>query len=185
MDGAPEPLQRRQSVTPIAALPGEDSARVQALMRDFAAELTRAGVRVAGVTQTRIADANGRSRIILADLVSGALYPISQDLGPGSVACNLDAGELAQACGAVEREARLGVDLLILSKFAKQEAARGGLCDAFRAAMAARVPVIAAVSPHFRDDWRAFAGPLAEDVAPTLDALTQWWSRARRARPAV
>jgi hypothetical protein len=83
------------------------------------------------------------------------------------------------ACAAVERAARAGADLIVISKFAKQEAERGGLCDAFRAAMAARIPVVAAVSPHFRAEWGLFAGPLAEDVAPTRDALAEWWSRAK------
>ncbi|WP_442753710.1 DUF2478 domain-containing protein [Methylocystis sp. JAN1] len=170
--------------TPIAALPAQDSANVQALMRAFALELAQAGARVAGVTQMRGADAAGRSRIFLRDLASDAEYLISQDLGPGSVACNLDTGELAMACAAVERSARMGADLIVVSKFSKQEAERGGLCDAFRAAMTARIPVIAAVSPHFREEWRIFAGPLAEDVEPTRDALTEWWARAspRRGR---
>lgn len=165
--------------TPIAALPAQDSENVQSLMRLFADDLSAAGLRVAGVTQTRLADADGKSRIMLRDLATGAHYPISQDLGPGSVACNLDTGELAMACAAVERAARAGADLIVISKFAKQEAARGGLCDAFRAAMSARIPVVAAVSPHFREEWRVFAGPLAEDVAPSRDALAQWWARAR------
>jgi hypothetical protein len=164
--------------TPIAALPAQDSANVQALMRDFALELAQAGARVAGMTQMRGADAAGRSRIFLRDLASEAEFVISQDLGPGSVACNLDTGELAMACAAVERAARDGADLIVVSKFSKQEAERGGLCDAFRAAMSARIPVIAAVSPHFRDEWRVFAGPLAEDVVPTRDALAKWWTRA-------
>lgn len=164
--------------TPIAALPAQDSANVQALMRDFALELAQAGARVAGITQMRGADAAGRSRIFLRDLASEAEFVISQDLGPGSVACNLDTGELAMACAAVERAAREGADLIVVSKFAKQEAERGGLCDAFRAAMTARIPVIAAVSPHFREEWRIFAGPLAEDVEPTRDALAEWWTRA-------
>ena len=166
--------------TPIAALPAEDSANVQSLMRGFAEAMTTAGLRVAGVTQARVADDEGKSRIMLRDLISGAHYPISQDLGPGSVACNLDTGELALACAAVERAARAGADLIVISKFAKQEAARGGLCDAFRAAMTARIPVIAAVSPHFREEWRLFAGPLAEDVAPSQEALAEWWGRARK-----
>lgn len=165
--------------TPIAALPAQDSALAQALMRDFALELARTGARVAGVTQMRGADASGRSRIFLRELSSGAEYLISQDLGPGSVACNLDAGELAMACAAVERAARAGADLIFLSKFSKQEAERGGLCDAFRAAMSARIPVVATVSPHFREEWRLFAGPLAEDVAPTREALAEWWARVR------
>ena len=165
---------------PIAALPGKDSERVQGLMRLFAQELVAHGVRVAGVTQLRAAGGDGKSRIVLQDVATGAHYPISQDLGPGSVACNLDAGELALACGAVERAARAGADLIVISKFSKQEAARGGLCDAFRAAMSARIPVIAAVSPHFRDEWREFAGPLAEDVAAERDALAEWWEKRLR-----
>ncbi len=146
-------------------------------MRAFAAELDLAGVRVAGVTQLRVGGGDKRARIVMRDLLSGHDYPISQDLGPGSVACNLDAGELALACAAVEHAARGGAELVVISKFAKQEAARGGLCDAFRAAMARRIPVVTAVSPHFRDEWRAFAGPLAEDVAGDLDALRAWRAR--------
>lgn len=166
--------------TPIAALPAQDSATVQALMRDFALNLAQAGARIAGVTQMRGQDAAGRSRIFLRDLSSEAEFVISQDLGPGSVACNLDAGELAMACAAVERAARDGTDLIVVSKFSKQEAERGGLCDAFRAAMSARIPVIAAVSPHFREEWRLFAGPLAEDVDPSHEALSAWWARAEK-----
>jgi hypothetical protein len=166
--------------TPIAALPAQEKESVQSLMRAFALELAQAGVRVAGLTQMRGEDAAGRSRIFLRDVASEAEYVISQDLGPGSVACNLDTGELAMACAAVERAARSGVDLIVVSKFSKQEAERGGLCDAFRAAMSARIPVIAAVSPHFRDEWRSFAGALAEDVPPSREALAEWWTRARR-----
>ncbi len=165
--------------TPIAALPAQDSETVQSLMRRFALELAETGLRVAGVTQMRGADASGRSRIFLKDVASGTEFIISQDLGPGSVACNLDAGELALACAAVERAARAGADLIVVSKFSKQEAERGGLCDAFRAAMTARIPVVAAVSPHFRAEWRLFAGPLAEDVDPSREALAAWWRRAR------
>jgi len=173
---------RSFTATRIAALRADASESVQAVMEGFAGELARSGLRVAGVVQARVADeATGRRRIVLRDLRTGAHYPISQDLGPGSVACNLDAGELAQACAAIERAARGGADLVVLSKFAKQEAARGGLCDAFRAAMAARVPAIAAVSPDFLEEWRAFAGPLAEFVAPEPRALMAWWERTRRA----
>jgi hypothetical protein len=164
---------------PIAALPAQDSENVQALMRLFARELMESGVCVAGVTQMRGFGSAGRSRIFLRDVASDAEFVISQDLGPGSVACNLDTGELALACAAIERAAQAGADLIVVSKFSKQEAERGGLCDAFRVAMAARIPVIAAVSPHFREEWRLFAGPLAEDVLPTREALAEWWARAR------
>lgn len=164
--------------TRIAALPGEPSAEVQELLADFARRLAAAGARVAGVTQTRVADrATGRSRIVLRDVWNGALYAISQDLGPGSVACNLDTSELAQACASIEKALSEGADLVVISKFSKQEAARGGLADAFRAAMVAGAPVVTAVSPHYVDEWRAFAGPLAEFLEPRRDTLDGWWAR--------
>jgi hypothetical protein len=162
----------------IAALRYEDSAATQALIERFARSLQDQGESVAGVVQARVTDPEtGRSRIALRDLENGALYPISQDLGPGSTACNLDSSELALACGAIERAARRGVALVAISKFAKQEAARGGLCDGFRAAMATKTPVVAAVSPHFLDEWAEFAGHVAEFVEPTQEALEQWWAR--------
>lgn len=165
----------------IAALRADDSRAAQALMRAFAQNRLGEGYRVAGLVQTRVVDkVSGRLRIALEDVASGALYPISQDLGRGSVACNLDSGELALACAAIERAARESVDLIVLSKFSKQEAERSGLCDAFRAAMLSQTPVVVAVSPDFLQEWRAFAGELAEFVASDMAALEDWWLRIRR-----
>lgn len=167
----------------IAAIEASDSAAAQAVMETFASELSREGIKVAGLIQTRILDPlTGRKRIALRDLSSGEYYAISQDLGPGSVACNLDSSELAQACASVERAAREGVDLVIVSKFSKQEAARGGLADAFRAAIDARVPVVTAVSPYFLEEWRQFAGALASFTPPDLPSLRAWWKLARASR---
>jgi hypothetical protein len=164
----------------IAAIRADESKAVQALMEAFALELKSRGYAVAGVAQTRVLDQNtGRNRIVLRDLVSGQIFPISQDLGPGSVACNLDTGELALACACVERAALQGADLIVLSKFAKQEAARGGLSDAFRIAMLSGIPVIASVSPDFLSEWEGFAGRLSQFVEPSLAALDTWWSRMR------
>jgi hypothetical protein len=164
----------------IAALPGEPSAEVQELMAGFARRLADSGARVAGVTQARTVDtATGRKAIVLRDVRDGRLYSISQDLGSGSVACNLDSSELALACGSIETAVANGADLVVVSKFSKQEAARGGLADAFRAAMVAKVPVVTAVSPHYLDEWRDFAGHLAEFVEPSEDALAQWWEKTR------
>jgi hypothetical protein len=160
----------------IAALRMDASESVQELMASFAQDLLKEGVKVAGVTQGREQHPiTGRRRVVLRDLRSGAHYPISQDLGPGSVACNLDTSELATACAAIEHAAQGGAELIIISKFSKQEAERGGLSDAFRAAITAKSAIVTAVSPHFLDEWSVFAGPLARFVEPDLDALHKWF----------
>lgn len=80
----------------------------------------------------------------------------------------------------LKKSAQLGIDLIFISKFSKQEASGYGLCDAFRSAMLARIPVVTAVSPHYRNEWRHFSGPLSEDVSPNITALKEWWSRAQK-----
>lgn len=169
-----------QYPVPIAALPSEHEIDVQDLMRQFARILSRDGVPVAGVTQDREYKGALKPKIILRDINSSHAYALSQDLGPGSVACNLDTSELALACGAIEKSTQSGVDLIFISKFSKQEASGYGLCDAFRSAMLARIPVVTAVSPHYRNEWRQFSGPLSEDISPNISALTEWWLRAQK-----
>jgi hypothetical protein len=170
------PAPVRERPPRILALHGAPSAVVQAMLADFAARLAGEGTRVAGVVEmTEAADGPVCGRVVLRDLASGAEFAISQDLGPGSVACNLDADGLAQACAAVERGVAAGADLVILSKFGKQEAARGGLGDAFRAAVAADLPVLTFVSRGQADAWRRFAGPLSALAPADIEAVEEWW----------
>lgn len=166
---------------PVAALQGASSAVIQGLLAGFAARMKAQGYRVAGVVEIASeCDASACGKLALRDLTTWAVIPISQDLGPGSTACNLDPRGLADACAAVERAIEQGADLVVLSKFGKQEAARGGLNDAFRAAFAAGVPIATAVSPAWEQDWLAFTGDYSEFVDAGTASLDAWWSRWRR-----
>jgi hypothetical protein len=86
---------------------------------------------------------------------------------------------VAEACAAVQRSIAVGADLVIISKFGKQEAARGGMSDAFRAAIAAEPPVLTAVSPAMSDAWRAFAGSLSQFLPLDPEVVDTWWSDTR------
>jgi hypothetical protein len=163
---------------PIAAVQGASGKVIQRLFGDFATKLTRDGVRIAGVVEIVEPAATGAcGKLAVQDLWTGDRIPISQDLGPGSTACNLDPGGLVAACAAVERALTHGVDLVIISKFGKQEAARSGLADAFGAAVVAQTPILTAVNPAVAKAWDAFAGPLAQYLPADLDAVEDWWKR--------
>lgn len=164
----------------IAALQGSSTA-YQALLGAFAARACEAGYRVAGVVQVSLADVHGCQGQALCDLATGEITATSQDLGPGSTACNFDAGALAEACGLVERAIAKGADLVILSKFGKFEVARHGLTDAFHAAIWANLPVATSISFDALLAWELFAGPLATFVPADADSLEAWWSRVRSA----
>lgn len=169
---------------PIAAVGGADSSVVQPLLAEFAARRAREGVRVVGVVEEPCPD-GGECSLFLRDLATSLRIAISQNLGPGSTACNLDSGGLAAACGLVQTAIAAGADLVILSKFGKVEANRHGLTEAFQAAIAADLPIVTAVAPLLAEAWAAFAGPLSVPVAADADALDAWWRRHARAKAAA
>lgn len=112
----------------------------------------------------------------MRNLSTGAIISISQNLGHGSTACNLDPSGLIEACAAVERTIAAGADLVILSKFGKLEADRGGLSDAFCAAIGAGLPILTAVSPAMTQAWHLFAGPLSQFIPADARVVDAWWS---------
>ncbi len=174
-------VEANQLSSRVAALRGAPSDAIQDILCEFVESRKREGLRVAGVVEVSQCVSIGACKhLAVRDLVSGELIEISQDLGAGSTACNLDPVGLATACQSVERAISAGADVVVLSKFGKLEAARGGLCDAFRAAIMADLPIVTAVSPFLAGDWLQFAGALSEDVAPTMAALDEWWSASSR-----
>lgn len=165
----------------IAAVRGAPSFLIQGTLFAFARQLQNQGLRVAGVVEVSSCTDEERCKSLsIQNLASGETYPITQKLGAGSEACNLDPSGLALACGFIEDAIQGGVDIVVLSKFGKLEAARGGLCDAFRAAMMADIPVITAVSPPVAGEWDRFAGDLSQFVDAHVKALTAWWETQRQ-----
>jgi hypothetical protein len=62
-------------------------------------------------------------------------------------------------------------DLIVISKFGKQEAARAGLADAFRAPSLGQTPILTAVAPAGANAWTALAVLLAEYLPLRRDAI--------------
>lgn len=163
----------------IAVVQGAPGATVQDIFRALL-DRWRPSVRLAGV----IAESHGLagracSAGFLRNIGTGELFPIFQDLGPGSTACHLDGSGMLPAVEAVQRDIAAGCDLVLLSKFGKLEAARSGLVDAFRSAIEARVPVLTSVSPAFEAAWSEFAAPLFMTLPADPVKIDAWWQAVR------
>jgi hypothetical protein len=170
----------------IAALEGEPSAELQRLLTTFAQRRLKAGLRVAGVVQISEPSSDcARRELALRDIVTGAEYPIVQNLGRESKACSLDAGGVAAACAAVLQAMERGVDVVVLSKFGKLEASGGGLLDCFTAAAGAGVPCVVGVAPALSAPLRDFAGEFLQRVDVSESALEDWWAERLRVARAV
>ena len=159
----------------VVAVRAASSAETQTALARLAEVWRAAGLRGAGAVQeTAEIGPDARSTKVLRDLTTGERRPILQCLGPGSSACCVDPRGIAAACAGIERAVRQGCDVVIISKFGKLEAERGGLLDAFAAAMEMDTPVVTSVSASAVEAWARFAGPLAAFVPPDVEAIENW-----------
>jgi hypothetical protein len=173
-----------QGVKPIGVVQGASSEVIQALFRDMV-ERWRPSARIVGVIEEDgELNAGACGAAMLRSLGDGGRYQIFQDLGPGSLACNLDGSGVAAASAAVTRDIATGCDLVLLNKFAKLEVERQGLMSAFAAAIEAGAPILTAVSPKFQEAWARFAEPLFVVLPPDAEAIDAWW-RAVSRQPAA
>ena len=175
-----------KAVKPIAIIQGARSAAVQQLFSDFAARWSTSARIVGVIEHCRDGDDRTSGPGTLRSVQDGRRFALYQDLGPGSVACGLDAAGAISAGEAVRQDIARGCDLVVLSKFGKLEAEnRSGLIPAFWAALEAGLPVLTSVAPKFAEPWDAFAAPLYTALPPEPEAMDQWWRAVRQSRPAA
>ncbi|MRX49149.1 DUF2478 domain-containing protein [Paracoccus sp. S-4012] len=144
---------------------GAQSAAVDQLLDALAQALGAEGVALGGGVQSAGQGPGCRAEMRLRLLGSGEERVISQPLGSGAEGCRLDSGALELAVEAMSRRLP-AARLVILNKFGKQEAAGRGVRPLVAHAMVLGLPVLLSVSPEVLDEFRSFAGGLAEAVAP-------------------
>ena len=110
----------------------------------------------------------------LRSLPTGARFSIFQDRGAGTATCHLDGAGAVEAATAVRHDIARGCDLVLLNKFGKLEAAGNGLAGAFRAALAARLPLLTSVSPAHDRAWREFAHREFAVLPADASAIDLW-----------
>jgi hypothetical protein len=171
------------SVKLIAAVQGGTTSEIQALFRAFAASLEPA-IRLRGLIEE---DGPENERAQLRSLSDGRRYRIFGAAEPKATdcGCGLDEDSIVSACEAVCRDIAEGCDLLVLNKFAKLEAERTGLADAFAAGVAGQIPILTSVAPKFDEAWSNFAAPLFVKLPPNLPAIQAWWRATGSARASL
>ena len=154
----------------------EGRGALDPLLHDLAQAAMGAGLRLAGVVQVN-SDRPDCARCDMDAVVlpDGPVIRISQSLGAASRGCRLDPEGLEAAVGTAQARLEAGaVDLLIVNKFGKQEAAGRGFRPVIAAALEAGADVLVGVNPLNLDALRDFAGELAEPVPPEAAALARW-----------
>ncbi|NNU82024.1 DUF2478 domain-containing protein [Halovulum dunhuangense] len=151
------------------------------ILATLASDLAARGVRVCGAVQINTERPGaGPCDMDVQVLPGGPVLRISQNLGLEARGCRLDPAVLETAVGLVSARLDAGVDLLIVNKFGKHEAAGRGFRDVIAEAMALGVPVLVGVNALNRAAFEDFAGGLATRLPPEGAALAHWAERVSR-----
>lgn len=157
----------------IAVIANRDDLDTQGVLSNAVSAWQKAGVKVVGVLAEDNTDEGQCSAGFLRDLVSGQAFSIQLATPPAGTDCHLDATGVDNA--ATQLFAQIAAaDIVVLSKFGKLEAARGGLWPVFEAAITAGKPLLTTVSSTHEEAWNTVM-PTAIRLAGTQDAIAQWW----------
>jgi hypothetical protein len=150
---------------------------VDGLLATFASDLICEGHRIGGVVQRNARGVCGpRALMEMIDLMGGGnAIRICQPLGSGANACKLDPAGLAEAATAVSRAIAARVELVVVNKFSKQEAAGGGLRAEIAAVIAAGLPLLTAVPEKCYDAWTKFTGAFGTTLVCERRIAEDWW----------
>ncbi len=160
--------------------------RDHALLSRFAAELKDAGVRVGGLVQEGLFDADGRKAGIDAiEIDTGRRVPINRPTKADLMhhQCSLNTQALAEATAAVRRAVAERVELIVVEKFGEREQHGDGLADDILLAISEDIPTLIAVPGGAAGAWNDFSGGLAATLDYDRDALMAWWTTIRAATP--
>lgn len=148
------------------------------LLHGVAEKLIERGVRPCGVVQTNTpADCRENCDMDVMVLPEGPVFRISQNLGLGSKGCRLDPAALEASVGLVATQLHNDVDVLMINKFGKQEAAGHGFRDVIAQAMVQGIPVLVGLNAMNRAAFEAFVGPYADELAADEAVLLDWIER--------
>jgi hypothetical protein len=156
----------------LAALVYETDQDPDAVLRDFAADLTARGLRAVGMVQAGQCADSSLSAVLVH---TGEKLLLAQDFDPAAHGCRLDLGRLQNAGARIADALESGADLLIINRFGKRESAGQGLAFLIELALDADIPVVIAVSAHRFDDWIKFAGGMTVKLRCDRHALEAWW----------
>jgi len=158
----------------LAALVYGQDQDPDAVLRDFAADLSQRGYRAVGLVQLghHCIDAPKLSAVLVH---TGEELQLFQDLGACATGCRLDVGQLLNAGAQVASAIDQGADLLIVNRFGRQEREGKGLTYLIERALSADIPVVIAVAEHRFADWIRFADGMSVKLHCDFGSLNAWW----------
>lgn len=160
---------------PILAIVYSDGLAADRIISDLGYRIRDAGIAVAGIVQhNKFIRDRTRCDMEVEELASGTVLQISEDRGREARGCRMDRGALLEAAGLLSASLESEPDLLIINKFGKLEAEGRGLRETLSDAVQLGVPIVVGVPYRNIEQWRSFAGGMAEECPIGSSRLYDW-----------
>ncbi len=170
---------------PLAAMVYGDSRgpEMDRILESLAHELAAEGLKLAGAVQhTAQQPSFPRCDMVLEDLGSGGIHPISVDRSMEVQGCRMEPEKIETLAGLAADAVERGADLFILNRFGKNEIAGRGYREVISEAVSLGVPVLVGVSSANLTKWEAFASAGYQHLDVDSDTARAWCRDAVAAR---
>jgi hypothetical protein len=158
-----------------AAVVFEHSEDLETALAAAVTRLRRAGLRVEGLLQfTGPPVSAQRRQTRLQVLANDEIIRLDQPLGSGATSCNLDGDALARASQALRAAIESRPDLLIISRFGKQESQGTGMRAEIAEALLSGIPTLIGVNITLQTAWEQFLGLPPTILPPQTQAIMDW-----------
>ncbi len=146
------------------------------VLAEFVKKLTAANVRVEGILQEEMVDANGiRLGIDAIDISTGHRITIKHPMNDDGE-CGLDISALVEATSSLRKAIDNRPDLMVIEKFGEQEQNGGGMSDEIWQTITVGIPLIVSVPEKAIDIWQERSGGMGSVIPLSKNALHEWWA---------
>jgi nucleoside-triphosphatase THEP1 len=167
-----------QAVAAICTSSGTEADR---LIDGFVGQLQGQGRQVMGLRQRLKGDCASGCGIHLQSIDTGGYHRMTQELGSGSISCNVDAEALELLAVSLMNDLNKNVDLVVINRFGKREAEGAGFCCVIERAIELELPVLTVVKDAWRDTWLDYGGDWVTTLPMESAAIMQWYSSVKDA----
>ncbi len=156
----------------LAAISSPHAHNVDAILNQVLQSLLEEGWKIDGVLQRQVSEAG--CGLQLERIRDGGLHRVTQNLGSGSVSCNVDTNAMDTVSMQLLTDLDNDLDLLVLNRFGKRESTGGGFCHVIEKAIELKVPVLTIVKDAWLASWHTYGEELVTVLPAQSEDIATW-----------
>ncbi len=170
----------KQTIAPFAAAVYKADTRDRMALLKFVEKQKALHIRVGGVPQEALFDAEGAiTGLNAVDVATNRRIPITRPV-KNDDECGLDVSALAQTAAIISNAIHDRLDLVVVEKFGELEQNGQGLIDEILQTIAEGIPLLISVPEAALPVWQERSGELGTVLPFSEEAFQQWWQSVAR-----